>query len=231
MAKQTKSNATKQIRGAHPPMPTFSFRVFRAPISTIMDTNVVTVFRGLSVEGLLLIFLEDDLRRAPVVDERSRLVGFVSFSDLVIEPNEEQAESEDLLRVPLQSGGSYHLSSEFHLENPKRTVEDIMTAPPACLPPSATMSLAAALMAHEGCSALPVVDADRRVIGLLTARALLRWLAQADDYLIPERSSHTKHWTGWDPSNSGRFGSRYGAVPTAAEILDTTVVDASVTKR
>lgn len=231
MAKQSKSNGGRQIRGAHPPLPTFSFRVFRAPVSTIMETNVVTVFRGLSVEALLQIFLEDDLRRAPVVDERSRLVGFVSFSDLVIEPNDEQPdEREDLLRVPLQSGGSYHLSSEFHLEDPKRTVEDIMTAPPVCLPPSATMSLAAALMAQEACSTLPVVDAEHRVIGVLTARALLRWFAQADDYLIPERSSH-KRWVGWEPSTSGRFESHYGARPTAAEILDTTVVDASTHKR
>lgn len=193
MTKNGTSTSSSRVHAAtrREPVPTFSFRVLHAPIGTIMETNVVTVRDTLTVEGLLLIFLEG-VRRAPVVDEDSILVGFVSFSDLVIERDEDPVDTDPVLRVPLRDGGAYRLTHGFHLQESDRTVADIMTAPAVSLPASATMSLAAALMSYEGLACLPVVDAERRVLGLLTARSLLRWFAQEDDYCIPDQSQRMR---------------------------------------
>jgi predicted transcriptional regulator len=60
-----------------------------------------------------------------------------------------------------------------------------MTQPVICLQASATVTMAAALMAFEGVRRLPIVDSAQQVIGMLSALDLLRWLGQQDGYSIP----------------------------------------------
>jgi len=64
-------------------------------------------------------------------------------------------------------------------------VNDVMCRLVISLRSSASVTMAAALMAYEGLRQLPIVDVDNRVVGMLSALDVLRWLAQQDGYCLP----------------------------------------------
>jgi CBS domain-containing protein len=64
-------------------------------------------------------------------------------------------------------------------------VEQVMTHLTFSLPDTATVSQAAALMALEHIHRVPITSEDGKVIGLVSSLDVLRWLAQADGYLVP----------------------------------------------
>lgn len=58
---------------------------------------------------------------------------------------------------------------------------DIMTTDPVTVPPETPLEAVAALMADRGISGLPVVDADGRLVGLVTDGDLMRRLSAKED--------------------------------------------------
>jgi CheY-like chemotaxis protein len=54
------------------------------------------------------------------------------------------------------------------------------------LPSHAPIAQAAALMAYEGVNRIVVVSADGLIVGLLTARDVMRWVATQAGYVIPD---------------------------------------------
>ncbi|HYU14696.1 MAG TPA: CBS domain-containing protein [Candidatus Acidoferrum sp.] len=71
------------------------------------------------------------------------------------------------------------------------TVADVMVPMAFVLPESATLSQAAALMAFEGVHRIPVVSSEGRVVGIVSALDVARWLAQSDGYIEPGSSRLT----------------------------------------
>ncbi len=176
---ESESKGRRQER-AKPALP-FSPAAMHAPVSAIMETDVACVQEDMSEEELLTFFLAHGLHEAPVVGEGSLLTGFVSLGDL----QRGRGEAEQVpLRVGLREGGSYALGRGFHLQ-PVRTVAEIMSRSAICLEASAPLTKAAALMAFEGVHRLPIVDAEQRVVGVLSALDLLRWVGRQDGYSIP----------------------------------------------
>jgi len=173
------------------PVNPFSSAALHAPVSAIMETEVAYVPEDMSVDELLIFFLEHGLHGAPVVSEGSVLSGFVSVCDL--QSRTDRGDTEDTaLRVVLGGGGSYLLGRGFHLQQSTRTVADIMTHPVVCLEASAQLTKAAALMAFEGVHRLPIVDSEKRVVGVLSALDLLRWIGRQDGYSIPDYTQRAR---------------------------------------
>lgn len=121
-----------------------------------MTANVVCVRAGLSVDALSALFLERGVSGAPVVDDHGHPIGIVSKTDLVQQ---------------------YHDASP----PPHATAGDIMMPLVFSLPPEATITRAAALMACEGVHRVPIVSADGQIVGLLSALDIVRWVAQLDE--------------------------------------------------
>lgn len=67
------------------------------------------------------------------------------------------------------------LAAEADLDVP---IERVMTPKPVYLGPGDTLSTAVARMSANGYRRLPIVDADGRPVGLLSARAIVHWLVQ-----------------------------------------------------
>jgi CBS domain-containing protein len=155
-----------------------------APIATIMTRDVVCVERDLSVEEVTRLFLDRGLHGAPVVDEAGALCGFVATADL-LRARDDRGDTGELEqpRVRARGGVSYPLGEGFHLQEIARaTVGELMTPVAITLPPSAPIGMAAAMMAIEGVHRMPVVSAGGRVVGILSALDLLRWVAEQDGY-------------------------------------------------
>ena len=150
----------------------FSTAALHAPVSAILETDVGCVTEELTEEELLTFFVVRGVHATAVVAADGTLSGFVSLVDV---QRNRDGTREDEPRVVLRGGGGYELGSGFHMQ-PTRTVADIMTRPAICIAASAQLTQAAALMAFEGVSRLPVVDAAGRVVGILSALDLLRWM-------------------------------------------------------
>lgn len=116
-----------------------------------MSSPPVVALDRLSAPGALWRMEERKVRRLPVVDERGRLVGIVTRSDL-----------ETKL-------GPYPIS----WRRLKLRVTDVMTPSPFTVSPDDPLERAAQTMLTQRVSGLPVVEAGRAV-GILTESDLFR---------------------------------------------------------
>jgi CBS domain-containing protein len=157
------------------------------PITAIMTRDVVCVSPDVSVESLTSLFLSRDFSGAPVVDDTGKPVGVVSKTDIL---RSEQDQGDTGESEWPRGGGAERveaaLKSGFHLHRLAReTVADIMTPIAFALPENASIAQAAALMAYEGVHRIPVVSNSGSVVGLVSSIDVLRWIGQANGYLVP----------------------------------------------
>ena len=150
---------------ASPSIPTVAGSV---PVTAIMTRDVICVHRNLEIEHVVDLLVRKYVGCVPVVDRAHHPVGMITTRDLV-------AQLGHLL------GGQTSDSDErpFSSELSPRTAEEIMLPLAITLDQSATVSQAAALMAHEGFHHLPVV-ASGRVIGIVSSLDIVTWLARND---------------------------------------------------
>jgi len=115
-----------------------------------MTKDVVTVTPDTSMLDASKILKNKDIRRLPVVDESGKLVGIVTSWDVA-------------KAVAMGKLGK---------------VKDVMTKKVITALPDEPVEIAARKMEKYNISALPVVDAKMRVLGLVTSEDLSRLLAR-----------------------------------------------------
>ncbi len=147
-----------------------------------METDVVSVTPEEDVQALLALMRQHELPGVPVVDKDRRLLGIVTESDLVI--RDEQADLHLPHHIDLL-GGVIFLESMKHYEERLRrglasTVADMMTADPIAVSPEASVRDAARIIAERKHNRLPVVDADGRLVGIVTRVDVLAALVAAE---------------------------------------------------
>jgi CBS-domain-containing membrane protein len=133
-------------------------RAARTQLWQIMSHEVVCVRRDLDATLILPLLTALDVRVLTVVDDAGRPLGMVSRSDA-------------LQHGPAIAGA---------------TVEDVMMSMAFMLEETASLSQAAALMSYEEVHRLPVVSSEGRVVGVVSALDVARWLAQHDGYVVPD---------------------------------------------
>jgi CBS domain-containing protein len=131
-------------------------RADSTPVSRIMSLNVQCVTEDVSLPALARCLLEGGYSGAPVIDDEGRPVGVVSKTDLL-----------------------------RHRVTREGRVKDIITPMSFTLHEDQSVSKASALMAYEGIHRLPVVDADGKVVGLLSSLDVLHWLACKTGHSVP----------------------------------------------
>jgi CBS domain-containing protein len=145
-----------------------------------MEREVVSVRRDADVESLLRLMREHELPGIPVTDEAGRLVGIVTEADLVI--RDEDADLHLPHHIDLL-GGVIFLEPIKHYEDRLRrafaaTVADMMTPDPITVSPEDSIRHAARIIAERHHNRLPVVDADNRLVGLVTRVDVLEALTR-----------------------------------------------------
>jgi CBS domain-containing protein len=155
------------------------------PIAEIMTRSVASVTPDLGVDALVSLFLERNISGAPVVDEKGRVIGIVSKTDLLRE-RFLRGDSEESAPPTLKRQGIDVPLRGMHVETPNDvTVRDVMTPLAFTLPESASIARASALMALESVHRVPVVSPAGAVVGILSALDVLRWLARHEGYVLP----------------------------------------------
>ncbi len=127
-----------------------------------MTKSPVTVNEGDSLATAIRLLKEKRVRRLPVLRE-GRLVGIVSDRDLK-EASPSKATSLDIW--------------ELHFLLEKLTVADVMTRKVVTITPDTTIEKAALLMMEKKIGGLPVVDAAKNLVGILTEDDVFRALVE-----------------------------------------------------
>lgn len=124
-------------------------------ISTIMITDVITVGPEDNLEQAKQLLLEHEVEHLPVVDD-NKLVGIISYYDL------------------------WELNKDFK-EYSKIKVKEIMTRKVVHLEPNDKIGTATEVLLHHLFQAIPITDADRNLLGIVTNLDIL-WYAYKKEY-------------------------------------------------
>ena len=130
----------------------------RTRVHEVME-SVVAVTARASLSQIAALFESHGTSMLPVTGEDGTPVGVISRADLVRE--------------------------RWELARPDLEASDVMTPLAYTLPDVASLTHAIALMALEGAHAVPIVDVDGVVVGIVTAVGAMRWMAGHMGYLVP----------------------------------------------
>ncbi|MFB6706746.1 CBS domain-containing protein [Streptomyces sp. NPDC056333] len=125
----------------------------------LMTPTVVSVQRGTTFKEIARLLDEFDISAVPVVDENERPVGVVSEADL--------------LRDRSSTSGT-------------NTAVDLMSHPAITAVPEWSVVRAARVMEKHKIKRLPVVDSERRLIGVLSRSDLLQLFLRRDHAIQEE---------------------------------------------
>ena len=129
-------------------------------ISKIMTRNAVTIDMNADISQAREIMSENNFRHLPVVDESNFLIGIVT--------------DRDIRSVSL----SPHITGDNGMEALKRLsgikIKDIMIKNPVALSPLDTLQDALILLQKKRFGAFPVIDEQKKLIGVVSVRDLLR---------------------------------------------------------
>ena len=124
-----------------------------------MTKNPLTVTKETTISKAVEIMGKNDFHRLPVVDDDGKLLGLVT-QGTVEESSGAQTTSLSIFEL------NYLLS--------KRTVSDIMIKDVKTTTPDVFLEEAAKIMIDNNISVLPVIDADRKVIGIITEKDMFQ---------------------------------------------------------
>lgn len=131
------------------------------PIGNIMTRKPATVAPQDNLDKVRLIFEKHGFHHVPVVQD-GQLVGMVSYTDY--------------LRIisELFSGNNGQSHGAFGLSN--MMVKEIMTEEVVCLRPGDTVEDALTIFRNHAFHAMPVVEGERRLVGILSTHDLVKML-------------------------------------------------------
>lgn len=168
-------------------------------VRDVMTTDVVTVRADTPFKELVQAMAERRVSGVPVVGEDGTLVGIVTEADLLIA--EEEAEEPRRRRSFLE--WFIHPTRLADIEGRADGVRarDIMTRTVVTVGPDVPLREALKVLLDAGVRRLPVVDADERVVGIVSRRDLLSPFLRPDPEIGREIEQEVIVHTMWiDPA-------------------------------
>ncbi|AFZ54226.1 CBS domain-containing protein [Cyanobacterium aponinum UTEX 3222] len=146
-------------------------------VGEVMTPNPITVKPETPLKEAIALLVEHKISGMPVIKEGGELVGILSESDLMWQ--ETGVEPPPYIMI---------LDSIIYLQNPNRydkeihkalgqTVADVMSDKPITISSTKTIKEAAQLLHQKQIRRLPVVDSDKKIIGILTQGDIIRAMA------------------------------------------------------
>ena len=129
-------------------------------VSKSMTRKVITVDQETNIFDAQKRIAENQIRHLPVVDKNDRIIGIVTDRDI-------------------RSAWPYSFFKESYSKKDKEKfskikIKDIMTINPITLSPTSTLQDALLMIQETKVGALPVVDEERKLKGIISVRDLLR---------------------------------------------------------
>ena len=128
-------------------------------VSDFMSTKVIFVPPSTPIRKVMELLIEKKISGVPIVDKENRLLGLVTEGDIL---------ASESLTVSLMDG------REPLLKIDTEPVEKIMKRQVITIEPEAHLTKACGLINVYRFKRLPVVDAHRQVVGILSRRDVIR---------------------------------------------------------
>ena len=145
---------------------------YQRRVKDVMSKHVVTVDFGDTVQEALSLMVENRVSGLPVVNGRKRCVGILSATDLVDLAHDVDDELSQLDQ-------SSDVSSQWMLGQlasngmDRRKVEELMSNAVAAVGPETSLSETAQTMLRHRVHRLPVLDEQKRVLGIVSTMDIL----------------------------------------------------------
>ena len=130
-----------------------------------MSTEVICANHSDGLRQTFYRMRERGIRHMPVLGQGEKLVGIISDRDL---------------RRPDWVDDEENVAHYYILDNSNK-VEGAMTSPPVTVSKDEAIEVALKLLLKRGFGALPVVDGDGKLVGMLSAVDLLRAFSDTFD--------------------------------------------------
>jgi CBS domain-containing protein len=144
-------------------------------VHEVMTETVVTVDQDTPLKDAAEIMSKRGISGLPVVDDRNRVLGVVSETDVLFKER-----GADFARPGLFGRRSKPLTPLLRRKFAARTAGEAMTSPALTIGRRARVCDAATLMLEHGVNRLPVVD-DARLVGIVTRADLVRAFTRSDE--------------------------------------------------
>jgi len=181
-------------------------------VNDVMNRDVVVVTPRMPLKDVARVLVNRHYSGLPVVDDDGVVLGVVSEADILVKERGPGSARSIFGRArELDSWGDKHDA---------RTAGDAMTAPAVTIRPEASVADAASLMLDRNVNRLPVVDAGKRLVGIVTRADLVRAFARDDSVIEREIREDVLLRTMWESPD--RFGVRVrgGRVLLAGKVND-----------
>jgi len=154
--------------------------MFMTTVRDVMTTPVITVRPDTPLKEVARVLVHHLISGVPVVDDVGRVVGLISETDFLVKEGGPEAIHHRLLaRVVGESE-----ATEAQLAKVGAIVaRDAMTVPAVVIDPDRPIHEAARLMVKRRINRLPVVDADGRLVGIVSRADIVRVFVRPDQDL------------------------------------------------
>lgn len=142
-------------------------------VADVMTRQVVSVRPDTPVAEIVALLIDRALRSAPVVDAANRVIGIITDGDLLT-----RGATELPLALQRELSLAERAATIETLAAHPHTAVDLMTPNPITLPETTPLAEAAAVMADRGLKRIPVVDAQQRLVGMVSRSDLLATVAE-----------------------------------------------------
>ncbi len=151
------------------------------PVTAVMSSPVTTLTPDTTVEEAVKALVDAGISGAPVVDGDGRLVGLLDDTDLLVSEARLHAPTTiELLGAYLPLPGERKRFEEELRQALGGVVGQVMDDDPPAVTPDATVEDVATLLHDRSVSRVPVVDAQRTVVGIVTRGDLVKALRRAE---------------------------------------------------
>jgi CBS domain-containing protein len=190
-------------------------------VRSVMTREVVTVGEQTPFTELVRLMAVHKISALPVVDDQGVVIGVVSGADLLRkEEYQQQSEGDGWLARRHQRVARAKAAG--------RTAAEVMSAPAITIDPDATVPMAAKLLARHGIKRLPVVDDQRRLVGIVSRSDLLRLFLRDDEAIRREVVEQVLIRALWVQPYNVTVGVRDGIVTLAGRVERKSIVPAAV---
>ena len=143
-------------------------------VKSVMSTAVVTVRKSTPFKDVVRELSGRDMSAVPVVDHDGHVLGVVSEADLLIKQGTQEVEF-------ARSLASWWRGRRNMRRALATTAGTLMTTPAVTVADNATVAGAARLMTQHNVKRLPVVDADGKLVGIVSRKDVLTVFLRKDE--------------------------------------------------
>lgn len=172
--------------------------MFRLKVRDVMTERVITTRPDALLKEVARKLVDNAISGLPVVDDAGHVIGLISETDLLIkESGPGRTHHRPLWRLIGESEATNARLAKMDAI----TARDAMTAPGVVINPDRSVHEAAELMVERRINRLPVVDADGRLLGIVTRADIVRAFVRPDEELAQTIRDDVLRKTLWiDPS-------------------------------